>query len=422
LVTLYWPALRAHLVIRRRLALEVADDFLQGFAADRILQQEFLGHVMPQKGRFRSFLLRCLENYVVDRLFRTPERGGTNADDRLAEIPVSETNQSDPFDVAWARQVLTQALQRMQADCTAQGRPQIWLVFEERVLRPALGDAQPPSYEQLIDRLGFDSPEKAANALATAKRHFRRVLETVVAEYVEDEAELQEEIANLRSILAVAGAMEAVAPQVLPPSLAGEGPILPDPPVGMGPVVSRKKVAQDDRSSDVTANDSNLLSLSRLFQIDGCRDSAWNLDDMPGLLQHLLHLPLADAMAGLDPTAICGAQAHGAVLPSTLAELFAHPDPPLALLESVKVWSRRATRDDQAILPIDVVSLLYFASIAAAKVRLGQWISKLDPSLFRQGIEMLRSEPWVGEPFQSLFQAVGCDPSDVDSSVDRAAK
>ena len=73
LFTLYFPALRAHLVVKRRLSPDAADELLQGFAADRVLGKRFLGHVDRAKGRFRSFLLRCLENYRIDNWRERPQ-------------------------------------------------------------------------------------------------------------------------------------------------------------------------------------------------------------------------------------------------------------------------------------------------------------------------------------------------------------
>src|SRR5687768_2580796 len=60
----YMPALRAHLVLARRLPADYADDLLQGFVADKVIEQNLLGNADRTKGRFRSFLLAAVKHYV----------------------------------------------------------------------------------------------------------------------------------------------------------------------------------------------------------------------------------------------------------------------------------------------------------------------------------------------------------------------
>src|SRR4051812_18671040 len=63
----YLPALRAHLVAAKRIAPDRADDLLQGFVADKIIEQNLLAHAQQGKGKFRSFLLVTLNRYIIDR-------------------------------------------------------------------------------------------------------------------------------------------------------------------------------------------------------------------------------------------------------------------------------------------------------------------------------------------------------------------
>jgi hypothetical protein len=55
-------------------------------------------------------------------------------------------------------------------------------------------------------------------------------------------------------------------------------------------------------------------------------------------------------------------------------------------------------------LPLSLASLLYFAAIAAAHVRRGQWISTLDPQMIQQGVNTLVDEAWVVEPLRGILQ------------------
>ena len=82
----------------------------------------------------------------------------------------------------------------------------VWGVFECRLLAPMLDGAEPMPYEALVERFALRSPAQASNVLITGKRMFERALRAVVGEYAADEAEVDEEIAELRQILSRGGA------------------------------------------------------------------------------------------------------------------------------------------------------------------------------------------------------------------------
>lgn len=206
LLQAYLPALRAHLVFGRRFPPERADDLLQGFVASRILEKNLIARADRARGRFRSFLLASLDNYVRNELRDAgrqkrsagppPEPVGEAVADGAA-LPASEA-----FDVAWARSVVLDALRRMEEQCHAAGRSDLWALFRRRVVLPAFEGAEPVPYEQLVREFAFASPAQAANALTTAKRMFDRMLRAVVSEYAGEGADADEEIADLRAILA----------------------------------------------------------------------------------------------------------------------------------------------------------------------------------------------------------------------------
>jgi len=208
----YMPALRAHLLCGMRIAEDRAQDLLQSFVSDKILEQNLVARADPGRGRFRAFLRTALENYV-----RSVLRRGQTAK-RLPPggplLPIDEREQcladldcpTDAFDVAWARQLLADVLECMEADCREQDRMDVWGVFEGRVLRPILQHAEPAPYDVLIKHFEFESPAKACNALVTAKRMFMRTLRSMISETVADERLVEEEIRELKAILLSAGA------------------------------------------------------------------------------------------------------------------------------------------------------------------------------------------------------------------------
>ena len=62
LLVRYLPALRAHLVRRLRFTPDEAEDLLQGFIADKVVERGLVARADRRRGRFRTFLLAALEN------------------------------------------------------------------------------------------------------------------------------------------------------------------------------------------------------------------------------------------------------------------------------------------------------------------------------------------------------------------------
>jgi hypothetical protein len=206
----YLPAMKAFLVLDRRLDPHRCDDLLQGFVAEMVLERNLLARADQGRGRFRTFLLACLSRYVAmqhrynNAAMRHPgDRQLLTLSDDAAET-IGQSCPSDAFDVAWGRQVIADALDRMRKECDESLRPDLWALFEGRVVRPAMENIPPLDYEQLQKRFGFETPSQATNALVTAKRMFTRVLRCVVAEYADGE-EVDQELIHLRKILAGAG-------------------------------------------------------------------------------------------------------------------------------------------------------------------------------------------------------------------------
>ena len=49
----YLPALRAHLVFKKRIDQERAEDLVQGFVTNKVIEQGLIARADPGKGRFR---------------------------------------------------------------------------------------------------------------------------------------------------------------------------------------------------------------------------------------------------------------------------------------------------------------------------------------------------------------------------------
>jgi len=204
----YLPAMRSYLVATFRFDPHRADDVLQGFLADKILDDDIIRRADQARGRFRGFLVGALHRYTLMQLRRdraakrSPAGGHLGSLDAAGRPPdPAAPPGADVFDAAWARRVLQLALDRTRAECDAGGRADVWAVFEARVLRPTLHDQPAVPLAELVAQLGVTATA-ASNLLVTGKRMFARHLRAVVAGYAVDEQDAQDEIRWLHRTLA----------------------------------------------------------------------------------------------------------------------------------------------------------------------------------------------------------------------------
>jgi hypothetical protein len=211
----YLMPLRHFLVQRMRLTSEGADDLLQSFVSDKVLEEQIIPLARRSRGRFRSFLLAALRQFGAAQ-FRHRSRRKRNGSSNFSLCSVSDP--ADPgagpdemFDAIWARGVIDLTLGRMRAECGSSDRADVWAVFDARVLLPTLEGKEPVPYEDLVAPLSLGSSEAAYHLLDTGKRMFARNLRAVVGQYAVDDSEVEREIADLRAALSRVGAAAGAA-------------------------------------------------------------------------------------------------------------------------------------------------------------------------------------------------------------------
>jgi DNA-directed RNA polymerase specialized sigma24 family protein len=131
----YWRPIFSY-VCRRGYSSEDAQDLTQDFFL-MILETNWLRQADKERGRFRSLLLKSLQNFLhnVADTKQTLKRGGGVAfvswDAWMAEAPSqlsfsSRTIESLAperlFDLRWAATVVEQALRRLREECEGKGR------------------------------------------------------------------------------------------------------------------------------------------------------------------------------------------------------------------------------------------------------------------------------------------------------------
>lgn len=147
------------------------------------------------------------------------------------------------------------------------------------------------------------------------------------------------------------------------------------------------------------------VAISRLMEIGPVGPPSWSPEDLASILKHQLDSPLIFDLHGIEPTDenLSVALADGPRL-STFGELFAHPKPPLGLLKLAKEFGNASDKGGDSPLPREVATVLYFAAIVVAKIRLGATISSLGVDALNDGIEWNLRQNWIDERLVWIFR------------------
>lgn len=202
LLAVYAPVLRAFLIETRRVPPDLAEDLLHDFVVDKVLARKLIHHADQGRGKFRSFVLKALNNFVTTKLKREYAARAAASLDQSVLATLASPQSTDRFEQEWVQQVVRDALQLTEADCTRRGRTDLWQVLCLRVVEPMLNGAEPADYEQIVRQFDIETPRQAMNLLANAKRCFIKHLRAAVGRYVSDKSMIDEEIADLREIVA----------------------------------------------------------------------------------------------------------------------------------------------------------------------------------------------------------------------------
>jgi RNA polymerase sigma factor (sigma-70 family) len=212
----YWRPIFAY-ICRRGHSIQDAEDLTQDFFAS-LLQGPLLQRADPGRGRFRSLLLKALQDFLGHARDKREahKRGGgvkfVSWDDWMAEAP-SQLSISAPalnswspeqlFDLRWAATVVEQALRHLREECQSRRRLRLFETLSV-YLTTERADV---SYHDLAITLGISEPG-VKKQLYNLRRRYRWLICEEVAQTVENRNDIEGEIRHLCATLA-AGAEAA---------------------------------------------------------------------------------------------------------------------------------------------------------------------------------------------------------------------
>jgi RNA polymerase sigma-70 factor (ECF subfamily) len=184
-----------------------AQDLTQEFFA-RLLAHDWLRVVLPEKGRFRTFLLVAMKRFLTNEWHRhrAQKRGGgslslpletAEAEHRFAAEP--PLTPDELYERRWAMTLLDESLERLQSEFERAGREQEfdrlkeWLTAERGAI----------PYGQIATALG--TTEGAARmAVHRMRKRFRQLFRQTIAETVDAAGEVEAEMRHLVAVLSCA--------------------------------------------------------------------------------------------------------------------------------------------------------------------------------------------------------------------------
>jgi len=206
----YWRPIFSF-VCRRGYSMEDAQDLTQDFFL-MMLERNWLEHADPNRGRFRSLLLKSLQNFLNNAAERTHalKRGGDvefiSWDDWMAEapsqlsIPAQALDSLQPeqfFDLRWAATVVEQALRRLREECEGKGKLRLFHALSGYLT----AERDEVSYTKLSTALGV-AETAVKKQLHNMRQRYRWLLRDEVAHTVADPTEVEDEIRHLCAALA----------------------------------------------------------------------------------------------------------------------------------------------------------------------------------------------------------------------------
>lgn len=204
LIALYWKPTYCWL---RRYGYDdaTAKDLVQEFFLWGMQKGKF-EKADPARGRFRTFLLTCVKNFVVNFERDKKAKGRLpnktilsieklKTDDIAVEL-VDKGTPEDSFNRAWVKELLVRVLKCLEEECLQTGKECHFEIFRQRIIEPILAGSPQPPIKELAEKMGL-TEKQVCNHAITARRAYQRLLREEIRMYASSDDEVAAEIRDL---------------------------------------------------------------------------------------------------------------------------------------------------------------------------------------------------------------------------------
>ncbi|QDS93500.1 hypothetical protein FF011L_22700 [Roseimaritima multifibrata] len=377
----YTNPLVRFLVVTKKVSSEDADEIVQEFWLVKLLEpppeQNLISKYLAAKDAnselsFRRYLSKSLSFYFINRYRSADARHARNniAIEALEGWePEQLAAEQFEFDTEWANHLLNRVLKDVRSECVANGHRAKWDVFVELVLVPGMRQVPAPSYAELAEKLGIQSPKAVGNAWITVKRMILRHFQAAVLDYLPSSSAEQSVIDA-----------EHETQQVLV-SLAARG--------GLRILLEE----ETERSSSLSQTASFALGgpvTADMFRDPSDLEAAWQsvLVTKVGDLTSDLKLADTDARFGEWLSTMC---------------------PPLDVLDSVRRLAKKQGKQsalpfsEQDCFPREIWALIYLLVLAIAQTKHGRYLSNTKPESLKRRMVPFRDADWIDDESRRIL-------------------
>lgn len=204
----YWYPLYAYLR-RRGYSEHDAEDLVQAFCL-HLQEKHAIAKANPERGKFRTFLLSSLQNFLADEneRARAQKRGGgrelirLDAEEAQARYDLEPADSVTPetiFEKRWAHALLEQTVSDLRADFITRGKERLF----DGLSSFLTSDLHETSYQSAAEQLGL--PLSAIKTTVhRLRRDYRSKLREEISRTVSSPNEIDDELRYLRKVLASA--------------------------------------------------------------------------------------------------------------------------------------------------------------------------------------------------------------------------
>lgn len=205
LIKRYWKPVYCYLR-RKGYQNEQAKDLTQIFFHEVVLNRNLVERADSAKGRFRSFLLHALGQFLISQQ-RKEDSKQRIPKDKLVPLDITDPpvlpdtimkgSPEECFEHSWKSSLLDWTLSELQSECREQGFETHWNIFRDRVIQPIIEGKNPPTYQEICSSYGIDSESKVSNMLVTVKRRFKAALKKQLRATVLSENDVNPELQEM---------------------------------------------------------------------------------------------------------------------------------------------------------------------------------------------------------------------------------
>ncbi|KPK76780.1 MAG: hypothetical protein AMJ79_05465 [Phycisphaerae bacterium SM23_30] len=189
----YWRPLYLHLR-RKGFNNEDAKDLVQSFFSEKVLGQELIKKADKSRGKFRTFLLVSLNNYVIDLY-----RGKPSPPQEVIPELNGGIDPESEFERDWAEGLLHESLLELKEECFRCDKIAHWELFRCWLLEPDL-NSNKMSMKTICAKNGIENADRAYNMISNTKGRFRKILRRRLKPLVDSDVEIDTEISHFINI------------------------------------------------------------------------------------------------------------------------------------------------------------------------------------------------------------------------------